>query len=181
MDEENSSGNSPQETPTAAEPSLEDSLKKLQAERDALYDQLVRRQADFENYRKRAERDLQEFRKQAEADLLLALLPVLDGFERALSTPSENPNQEEYRKGVEMIYKQLFDTLSRRGLKRVKALGEAFDPFLHHAVEKVETADFREQEVMEELQRGYTFKERLLRPALVKVAVHPTAPRNKGS
>ena len=179
MDEENTSPTPAPDTTTAAEPSPEEALKKLQIERDSLYDQLVRRQADFENYRKRIDREQQEVRQQAEADLILALLPVLDGFERALNSSGENAFHEEYRKGLELIYKQLFDALARRGLKPVKALGETFDPFLHHALEKVETSDFRDQEVIEELQRGYTFKQRLLRPALVKVAVRPTPEEKK--
>mgnify|MGYP001049640970 CR=1 FL=1 len=154
-------------------PSVEEQLSKLQAECSALHDQLVRRQADFENYRKRVEREQKEFRQHAEAELILALLPVLDAFERALNAPVENPNNEEYRKGVELIYKQLVDTLARRGLKPVKALGEIFDPFLHHALERIESTDYRDQEIIAELQRGYTFKDRLLRPALVRVAVHP--------
>lgn len=172
-DEENPTPDLTPETATAAEPTLEESFKKLQAERDSLYDQLVRRQADFENYRKRVERGQQEFRHQAEADLILALLPVLDGFERALGAPTETSGQEAFGRGVELICKQLLETLTRRGLKPVKALGETFDPFLHHALEKIETTEFRDQEVIEELQRGYSFKQRLLRPALVKVAVRP--------
>ena len=172
-DEENISRTPAPETATAAEPSLEESFKKLQAERDSLYDQLVRRQADFENYRKRAERDAQGFRERAEADLILALLPVLDAFERALRAPNNTPQDEEYRKGVELIYKQLLDSLLLRGLKPVKALGELFDPYLHHAVERIETEELGDREVMKELQRGYTFKGKLLRPALVKVAVRP--------
>ncbi|MFQ5927064.1 MAG: nucleotide exchange factor GrpE [Terriglobia bacterium] len=175
MNEENPTRNLVNETTRAAESSQEDSYKKLQAERDVLYNQLVRRQADFENYKKRAEREQQEFRQQAEADLVLMLLPVLDAFERALNTLSEDTHAEEYRKGVELIYKQLVDILSRRGLKPVRALGEAFDPYLHHALERIESTDFRDQEVIAEFQPGYTFRERLLRPALVKVAVRPTA------
>lgn len=181
MNEENTTPDSVENAATAetSEAALEEERKKLQAERDALYDQLVRRQADFENYRKRVEREQQEFRERAEADLILNLLPVLDAFDRALNA-AETSQPEEYRKGVELIYKQLVDTLARRGLAPLKALGEAFDPFLHHALEKIETADFRDQEVIEELQQGYRLKDRLLRPALVKVAVRPKT-REKGS
>lgn len=185
MEEKNRSQDPPEDTvpvrSAAAEASLEEPLKKLQAERDALYDQLVRRQADFENYRKRTERELQEFRERAEADLVLALLPALDGFERALNLTGNNAQVEDYRKGVELIYKQLFDTLNRRGLKPVKALGESFDPFLHHALERIETEEFADQQIIEELQRGYTFKGRLLRPALVKVAVRKPAEDKQGN
>lgn len=153
--------------------SLEEQLKKLEEEKQALFVQLVRRQADFENFRKRAEREQREIRQHAEADLVTELLPVLDGFERALATPASSAGDEEYRKGVGLIYKQLFDILTRAGLKPVEATGRTFDPFLHHAVERVETTEYGEDEVIAELQRGYIFKQRLLRPALVRVAVRP--------
>ena len=161
--------------PPASEPlSLAEQLKKLEEEKQALFDQLVRRQADFENFRKRFEREQQEFRQQAVAAQVADLLPVLDAFQRALAAPAGG-GDEEYRKGVELIYKQLFDLLTRAGLKPIDAVGQKFDPFLHHAVERVETPDHNDQEVLAELQRGYTFKQRLLRPALVRVAVSPGA------
>lgn len=169
----------PPETPAAAPatevPSLEEQLKKLEEEKQALFAQLVRRQADFENFRKRAEREQREIRQHAESDLVTSLLPVLDGFERALATPTSSGGDDEYRKGVELIYKQLFEILTRAGLQPIEALGRTFDPFLHHAVERVETTDHAEDEVLAELQRGYTYKQRLLRPALVRVAVRPRA------
>lgn len=171
----------PESAPTAAPeiPSAEERIKNLEAEKKALFDQLIRRQADFENFRKRAEREQQEIRQYAEAELVSALLPVLDAFERALAVPVVG-GDEEYRKGVELIYKQLYDGLTRAGLKPVEAVGQTFDPFLHHAVERVETTDHNDQEIMAELQRGYTFKERMLRPALVRVAVAPQ-PRAGGA
>lgn len=160
----------------AAEPaSVEEQLKKLEEEKEALFAQLVRRQADFENYRKRVEREQQEFRQSAESGLVTSLLPVLDAFERALAAPGGDAHSE-YRKGVELIYKQLSDTLVRAGLEAVEAVGQKFDPFLHHAVERVESDQHHDQEVIAELQRGYTFKQRLLRPALVRVAVPPGPP-----
>jgi len=160
--------------PAAAEVSpAEEQIKKLEGEKKALFDQLLRRQADFENFRKRMEREQQEVRQTAGAELVTALLPVLDAFERALAHPGAD---EEYRKGIELIYKQLYDSLAREGLKPVAAVGQSFDPFLHHAVERIETTDHNDQEVLAELQRGYTFRERLLRPALVRVAVAPPAP-----
>ena len=160
--------------PVQGEPAAAaEQIKKLEEEKKALFDQLLRRQADFENFRKRMEREQQEARQTAGAALVTALLPVLDGFERALAHPGAD---EEYRKGIELIYKQLYDALVREGLKPVTALGQTFDPFLHHAVERVETSDHNDQEVLAELQRGYTFRERLLRPALVRVAVAPAAP-----
>lgn len=151
---------------------LEEQVKRLEEEKNAIYNQLLRRQADFENFRKRVDRERQEFRQYAEADLVTALLPVLDAFGRALAAPLGS-GQEEYRKGIELIYRQLMDILTRAGLEPIIAVGHTFDPFLHHAAERVETSDHPDQEVIAELQRGYTFKDRLLRPALVRVAVHP--------
>jgi len=156
---------------------LEDDLKKLAAEKDDLRDQLLRRQADFENFRKRIEREQKEARQTAEADLVASLLPVLDAFERALAAPgaraASDGAEDEYRKGVELIYKQLLDALTRAGLKPIEAAGKLFDPFYHHALERVETCEQPDHTVLADLQRGYTFRQRVLRPAEVRVAVKP--------
>ena len=144
--------------------------QKLKAERDALVDRLARLQAEFENARKRAEREQQEFREYAVTDAVKALLPSLDSFERALSTEADTT---EFRNGVELIYKQLYDALLKMGLRPIKAEGESFDPRFHQAVEMVNTSEAKDHEVLEELQRGYKFKDRLLRPAMVKVAQNP--------
>jgi len=143
-------------------------LEKLKAERDTLLDRLARLQAEFENTRKRTTREQQEFREYALADAVKALLPVLDSFERALQAVSEE--KSEFRSGVELIYKQLQDTLGKLGLRPIPAKGEPFDPHLHQAIEMVETSDAKDHHVLEELQRGYKLKDRLLRPAMVKVA-----------
>ncbi len=143
-------------------------LEKLKAERDTLLDRLARLQAEFENSRKRAAREQQEFREYALADAVKALLPILDSFERALQAVSEE--KSEFRSGVELIYKQLQDTLGKLGLRPIPAKGEPFDPHLHQAIEMVETSDAKDHHVLEELQRGYKLKDRLLRPAMVKVA-----------
>ena len=143
-------------------------LQKLKAERDALLDRLARSQAEFENARKRAAREQQEFREFAVADAIKALLPVLDSFDRALQvTPAA---QSDLRSGVELIHKQLHDALQKLGVRPVPAKGEQFDPHVHEAVEMVDTTDADDHEILEELQRGYKLKERLLRPAMVKVA-----------
>ena len=144
--------------------------QKLKAERDALVDRLARLQAEFENARKRAEREQQEFREYAVADAVKTLLPSLDSFERALGTEADS---SEFRNGVELIYKQLYDALLKMGLRPIPAKGEPFDPRLHQAVEMVSTTDTKDHQVLEELQRGYKFKDRLLRPAMVKVAQNP--------
>jgi len=153
---------------TTAPPSEGTELQKIRAERDTLLDRLARSQAEFENARKRAAREQQEFRDFATADAIKALLPALDSFERALNTPASQPN--EFRNGVELIYKQLQDALTKLGVRPVPAKGEVFDPHVHEAIEMVESTDVPDHQVMDELQRGYKLKERLLRPAMVRVA-----------
>jgi molecular chaperone GrpE len=146
-------------------------LQKLKAERDTLLDRLARMQADFENARKRAARDQQEFREYAVADALKALLPVLDSFERALQVSSGE--KSELRNGVELIYKQLQDGLGKLGLRAIPAKGETFDPRWHEAIEMVDTNGAPDHQVIDELQPGYKLKDRLLRPAMVRVARNP--------
>jgi molecular chaperone GrpE len=143
-------------------------VQKLRAERDTLLDRLARLQAEFENARKRAAREQQDFRDFATADAIKALLPALDSFERALRTPESKAN--DFRSGVELIYKQMQDALAKIGVRPVPAEGQPFDPHVHEAIEMVETAEVPDHHVIEELQRGYKLKDRLLRPAMVKVA-----------
>jgi molecular chaperone GrpE len=145
-------------------------LQKLKAERDSLLDRLARAQAEFENARRRASKEQQEFRDYAAADAIRPLLPVIDSFERALLVKSD---PGDFRSGVELIYKQLQDALAKLGVRAIPAKGEPFDPHVHEAIEMVETSDAADHEVIEELQRGYKFKDRLLRPAMVKVAKNP--------
>lgn len=143
---------------------------QLQAEKAELHDRLLRRQADFENYRKRVERDRSEFIQFAAMETVRELLPILDDFERALRAPTTD---QEYAKGVEMIYKRLFDALQKVGLEPIETEGKIFDPNLHEALDRVETEEAEDLAILEEYQRGYNFKGRLLRPSLVKVAVRP--------
>src|SRR5947207_3835898 len=142
-------------------------VDKLRAERDMLIDRLARMQADFDNARKRASREQQDFRDYALADTIRALIPVLDSFERALKS---SPEKSEFHVGVELIHKQLQDVLTRLGVQAVLAAGQQFDPRYHEAIEMVDAEDSRDNEVIEELQRGYKLKDRLLRPAMVRVA-----------
>jgi molecular chaperone GrpE len=159
-------------TGSASAPASEASeLQKLKAERDTLLDRLARLQAEFENARKRAAREQQEFRDFATADAIKALLPAFDSFERALQAPASQLN--EFRGGVELIYKQIQDALAKLGVRAVPAKGERFDPHVHEAIEMVETTDVPDHQVVDELQRGYKLKERLLRPAMVRVAQNP--------
>jgi len=145
--------------------------QKLKAERDNLLDRLARLQAEFENARKRSQREQQDFREFALADALRSLLPILDSFERAMQ--HHHGAKSEFRNGVELIYKQLQDVLEKLGLRPITAKGEMFDPHLHEAIEMVDTTQARDHEILEELQRGYKLKDRMLRPAMVKVARNP--------
>ena len=155
-------------TVTGAQPSAAPSeLQKLQAERDTLLDRLARMQAEFDNARKRTAKEQQEFRDYAAADAIKSLLPVLDSFERALTVKSE---AAEFRNGVELIYKQLQSALEKLSLQPIKATGEQFNPHVHEAIEMVDTSEVPDHQVIEELQRGYKMKDRLLRPAMVRVA-----------
>ncbi len=154
---------------TASAPSGE--LEKLKAERDSLIERLARLQAEFENARKRTAREQQEFREYAVADALKALLPTLDSFERALQTSASD--KSEFRGGVDLIYKQLQDALVKLGLRPIPSKGEPFDPHLHQAIEMVDTREAEDHHVLEELQRGYKLKDRLLRPSMVRVARNP--------
>jgi molecular chaperone GrpE len=149
---------------------LEAELQKLREERDMLVDRLARAQAEFENARRRAQREQQEYRDYALADAIKTLLPILDSFDRALASPANTPD---FRAGMELIDRQLHDVLAKLGVVEIEAERQAFDPNLHQAIEMVETREFPDDHVMEELQRGYKLKGRLLRPAMVKVARNP--------
>lgn len=155
----------------SAEPAGVDAeLQRVKAERDSLLDRLARAQAEFENARRRAAKEQQDFRDFAMADAIKSLLPVVDNFERALQSKSESAD---FRAGVELIYKQLRDVLTKLGVQPIAAKGEQFDPHVHEAIEMVETRDAADHEVLDEWQRGYKYKDRLLRPAMVRVARNP--------
>jgi molecular chaperone GrpE len=157
------------EAPSKKEPSGPGAeLEKLRAERDSLLDRLARLQAEFDNYRKRIARENAEFRDYAVADAAKNLLPVIDNFALALRNTSGGP--EDFRKGVELIHKQLQDVLQRLKVEQIPAQGEPFDPRVHEAIEMVESNQVPDNHVLEELQPGYRIKDRLLRPAMVRVA-----------
>jgi molecular chaperone GrpE len=147
-------------------------LRELQRERDALQDRLLRTAAEFDNYRKRMERDRRELSEYAASDVILELLPIVDNFERALQAPA-GPEPDAFRKGIELIHKQMLDLLRKRNVMPIDALGKAFDPNVHQAVMHEPSDAHREGEVMQELQRGFMIGDRLLRPAMVKVAKRP--------
>lgn len=144
--------------------------KKSLAEKEELQDRLLRKQAELENVRKRLQKEKEDFVQHANADLIRSLLPTLDGFDRALKHRDAGVAPQFYE-GLELIYRQMMDVLGRAGLAPVETEGRIFDPHLHQAVETVESTGQRDHEIVEELQRGYKLKHRLLRPAIVKVAV----------
>jgi len=144
-------------------------LEQLRQERDEHYDRLLRKTAEFENYRRRVEKERRELAQYAAGDLLEALLPIIDDFERAVQADA-GADPDAYRKGVELIYKQLQDLLARRGVTPIEAVGKDFDPRYHQAITHEESPGRREGEVIEEVRRGYMHGDRLLRPAMVKVA-----------
>jgi molecular chaperone GrpE len=147
-----------------------DELQKLRSERDVLFDRLARLQAEFENYRKRSSREQQDFREYAVADALKSLLPVIDSFDLALKNAPAKADAAGLRSGLELVRKQFQDALARLGVREIEAVGAAFDPQWHQAVEVVDTDEAEDSHVIEELQRGYKLKDRLLRPAMVRVA-----------
>lgn len=166
-----------QDTSTITDPS--ESLAAVTAERDALAsekaelnDRLLRSQAEFQNLRRRIEKEKIEWHEYAATEAVRVLVPILDDFERALKVETSDKH---YAKGTELIYQRLLESLKKLGLEPIVSVGQPFDPHMHHAVEKFETAEAEDGTVLEEHQRGYNFKGKLLRPAMVKVAVAPAA------
>lgn len=156
----------------ASEPAPD--LSGLEAENAKLRDQYVRKLADFENFRRRTDREKAEFFKYALADFMRDLLPVLDNFERAIAVSGDAP--EEYRRGLELIQKQLLETTGRYGLSAIDAAGVPFDPQMHEGIMREEDPTVPSHTVTEVLQKGYFLHDRLLRPAMVKVAVGGAEP-----
>ena len=163
--------------PTQELAELKAELAAVKRERDENLDRLLRKAAEFDNYRKRTEREKLENMWLTKSAVLMEILPVVDGFERALESLSEtggnNPDLDQYQEGVHLLYKQLKDALARLGVTGMEAQGEEFDPHLHEALVRVETSKYPENTIIDVLQRGYFFKDRLLRPAKVKVAISP--------
>jgi molecular chaperone GrpE len=149
---------------TEAEPS------ELQRQRDEFYDLLLRKSAEFDNYRKRIERERQSFAEATTAEVMEELLPVMDDLERALAADPGSDGGEAYRKGVELIYQQMQDLLRRRGVRQIDAVGADFDPHIHQAISHEPAEGRRDGEVIEDFRRGYMLGDRLLRPSMVRVA-----------
>jgi molecular chaperone GrpE len=178
--EDNAADVAPAETPevvdaaeiTPAESAPKDAPREWAAEKAELEDLLRRRQAEFENFRRRIERERMDFAEYASMESVRALLPTVDDFERALKAARTTGEAEsELVKGIELIYKRLVETLTKQGLEPIETEGRTFDPHLHNAVQRVEQEDAEDGTILEEYQRGYNFKGKLLRPSMVKVAV----------
>jgi molecular chaperone GrpE len=148
-------------------------LAKLATDLDELRQTLLRRQADFDNYRKRVEKERTEDSKRTTARVIEGFIPVIDGFEQALAVHRE-PAYENYRKGFELLYKQLLEHITRLGVERVDPVGKQFDPHVHQAMDRTETTEHADGAILQVFQPGYVFNARVLRPAMVRVAVHPT-------
>ena len=182
MDRDDSGGldETPEAKTIAADSAMADAeVAKLAADLQDLRQTLLRRQADFDNYRKRIEKERGEDSKRYTARMVEALIPIIDGFEHALAAHREAA-YENYRKGFELIYKQLLDNLTKLGVERVEPVGQPFDPHLHQAVESTETDEAEDGTILQVYQPGYVFHGRVLRPAMVRVAVHAT-PASKSS
>jgi molecular chaperone GrpE len=158
-------------------PENEPETTKLLSELDDLRQTLLRRQADFDNYRKRIEKERTEDSKRATARLIEGLIPIIDGFEHALAAHREK-EYEVYRKGFELIYKQLVENVTKLGVERIDPIGKQFDPHLHQAMDRLETTDHEDGTIVQVFQPGYVFHGRVLRPAMVRVAVN-AAPASK--
>ena len=147
---------------------------KLAKDLEDLRQTLLRRQADFDNYRKRVEKERSEDSRRSTARVIEGLIPVVDSFDQALASHRE-PEYANYRKGFELIHKQLIDNIAKLGAERIDPLGMTFDPHLHQAMDRLETTDHEDGTIVQVFQPGYVFHGRVLRPAMVRVAVHPTA------
>ena len=149
-------------------------VAKLATDLEDLRQTLLRRQADFENYKKRIEKERTEDSKRTTARLVEAIIPAIDGFEQALAAHRE-AEYENYRRGFELIYKQLLENIAKLGVERVDPTGKVFDPHLHQAMDRTETTEHEDGTVLQLFQPGYVFHGRVLRPAMVRVAVQPAA------
>ena len=179
MDTENSKQNAtgpsageflPDETPEVRILDVLAERDQLAAEKADLQDRLLRQRAEFDNYRRRADRERSDYLQYAAMDLVREVLPAVDDFERALK---HETTDQEYAKGIELIYQRLAEMLKKMGLEEIETTGRRFDPNVHQAVQRVETEDAEDQSILAEFQKGYYFRGKLLRPAMVKVAVKP--------
>ena len=158
----------PPVSPASALEAVTAERDRLVEEKNDLMDRLLRRQAEFDNFRRRAEREKADVLEFASTETVRSILPILDDFERALKVECSS---KEYARGMELIYQRFLDALKKLGLEPISAKGLKFNPHLHHAVDTVESDDVEDHTILDEYQQGYNFRGRLLRPAMVKVAV----------
>ena len=161
-------GNPATDDPPASVDSLTAERDRLLEEKNDLQDRLLRRQAEFDNFRRRADRERADLLEYANTETVRAILPILDDFERALKIECAD---KDYVRGMELIYQRLSDALKKLGLEPIEVAGQKFDPHVHHAVEMIETEEHEDHSILDEYQRGYNFRGKLLRPAMVKVSV----------
>ncbi len=171
VEESASDAGAPENAGRAAMAELETEVEKLRSERSVYLDRLARLQAEFDNFRKRSAKENQDYRDYALSDALKQFLPILDSLDRAIKT--ENAEASDFRSGVELIDRQFHDVLSKLGVEPIESAGQRFDPNLHQAIQMVDTDEVPDHQVIDEFQRGYKLKERLLRPAMVRVANNP--------
>jgi molecular chaperone GrpE len=176
---ESISTNAPEETPEvynldADDTAADSDIGKLAKDLEDLRQTLLRRQADFDNYRKRVEKERSEDSRRSTARVIEGLIPVVDSFDQALASHRE-PEYANYRKGFELIHKQLLDNLTKLGVERVDPVGMPIDPHVHQAMDRTETTEHEDGTILQVFQPGYVFHGRVLRPAMVRVAVHPSA------
>lgn len=158
------------ERPEAAEGEGTDpELERLRQEKDDLYNRLLRVQAEYDNFRKRTQKEKEADRKYKSQSIVTDLLPVLDNFERALNVEVQDEASKGIFEGLQMVYRQMKDVLEKEGVEEIKTVGEEFDPQIHQAVMQVEDENYESNVVIEELQKGYKLKDRVIRPAMVKV------------
>jgi molecular chaperone GrpE len=175
----NVSGNPGEDTPEiysldADDAAADSDIGKLAKDLEDLRQTLLRRQADFDNYRKRVEKERSEDSRRSTARVIEGLIPVVDSFDQALASHRE-PEYANYRKGFELIHKQLIDNIARLGAERIDPVGMTFDPHMHQAMDRTETTEHDDGTILQVFQPGYVFHGRVLRPAMVRVAVHPGA------
>ena len=145
-------------------------VEQLKAEYEAEHDRMLRTVAEYENSRKRAEREKEEFRKYALEEVVRDLIPVIDSIERAIESTNESEDFKSLSEGVQLIHKQFLDSLERRGVKPIVAVGAPFDPTQHEAIMYIESDDVAENDVIEDFQRGYMLNDRVIRPSMVSVS-----------
>ncbi|MRH43072.1 nucleotide exchange factor GrpE [Aquibacillus halophilus] len=148
---------------------VDSELENLKQEKEEMRERLLRLQAEYDNFRKRTQKEKEADRKYKSQALVTELLPVVDSFERALSIEVNDESTSSFVEGVKMVYRQLTDALGKEGVEEIKTTGEEFDPHLHQAVMQVEDDQYESNIVLEELQKGFKLKDRVIRPAMVKV------------